>query len=257
MFSDIQLREVFHFCFLHRLLKISDINLYILKGGVNLRFYFGSPRYSEDMDMDVVAGNVGTLRKNGYKILEDAAFIRSLRVFGIDSIEVNDPGKAKHTRTTQRFGCSLVRTSGVRLPTKVEFSRRADDPGDAAATELLDSAIAHPYRKLAFPCRHYTGSAAALQKIHALAGRTVTQARDVFDLGILIRGGHLAAAVTDGMLHGAPVQQAIDSLLGLHWEDYDGQVVEYLDNDSREEFGDRDGWVTLQNLVFETLQDHV
>jgi hypothetical protein len=78
----------------------------------------------------------------------------------------------------------------------------------------------------------------------------------VFDLGILIRGGHLAAAVADGTLHGAPVQQAIDSLLGLHWEDYDGHVVEYLDDDSREEFGDRNGWVTLQNLVFESLQDH-
>lgn len=256
MFSDIQLREVFHFCFLHRLLKISDINLYVLKGGVNLRFYFGSPRYSEDMDLDVVAGNVGTLKKNGYKILEDAAFLRSLKVFGIDAIEVNDPTRAKHTQTTQRFGCSLVCSSGVRLPTKVEFSRRGDDPGDIAGIELLDAAIAHPYRKLAFRCRHYKGGTATVQKIHALAGRAVTQARDVFDLGILIRGGHLDTAATDGALASAPVQQAIDSLLGLHWEDYDGQVVEYLSDDSREEFGDRDGWVTLQNLVFEALQNH-
>lgn len=256
MFSDIQLREVFHFCFLHRLLKISEINLYVLKGGANLRFYFGSPRYSEDMDLDVVAGNVGTLKKNGYKILEDAAFLRSLRVFGIDAIEVNDPGKAKHTATTQRFGCSLVRSSGVHLPTKVEFSRRADDPGDAADIELLDAAIAHSYRKLAFRCRHYTGSAAAVQKICALAGRTVTQARDVFDLGILIRGGHLGTAVADDGLRDAPVQQAIDRLLALSWAEYDGQVVEYLDDDSREEFGGRDSWVTLQNLVFESLQNH-
>lgn len=74
MFSDIQLREAFHFCFLHRLLQISDIDLYVLKGGVNLRFFFGSPRYSEDMDLDVVAGSVATLKKNGYKILGDAAF---------------------------------------------------------------------------------------------------------------------------------------------------------------------------------------
>ena len=74
MFSDTQLREAFHFCFLHRLLKISDIDLYVLKDGVNLRLFFGSPRYSEDMDLDVVAGNVTTLRKNGNKILEDAAF---------------------------------------------------------------------------------------------------------------------------------------------------------------------------------------
>jgi predicted nucleotidyltransferase component of viral defense system len=256
MLSDTRLREVFHLCFLHRLLKISDINLYVLKGGVNLRFFFGSPRYSEDMDLDVTAGSVTTLRKNGYKILEDGAFQRSLRVFDIDAIDVNDPAKAKHTETTQRFGCALIRGSGVRLPTKVEFSRRADDPGDAAASELIDAAITRPYRKLAFRCRHYRGSAAVVQKIHALADRAVTQARDVFDLGILIRGGHLGTAVAEGALEKAPVQKAIDCLTGLGWEDYDGQVVEYLDDDSREEFGDRDGWQSLQDFVFESLEEH-
>jgi predicted nucleotidyltransferase component of viral defense system len=104
MFTDTQLREAFHFCFLHRLLQVSDIDLYVLKGGINLRFFFGSPRFSEDMDLDVVAGSVATLKKNGYKILEDASFLRSLRVFDIDAIDVNDPAKAKHTETTQRFG---------------------------------------------------------------------------------------------------------------------------------------------------------
>ena len=256
MFSDTQLREVFHFCFLHRLLKISDIDLYVLKGGVNLRFFFSSPRYSEDMDLDVVAGSVTTLKKNGYKILEDAAFQRSLRVFDIYAIDVNDPAKAKHTETTQRFACSLVRGSGVRLPTKIEFSRRADDPGDAAEVELLDTAIAQSYRRLAFRCRHYKGSAAVVQKIHALAGRAVTQARDVFDLGMLIRGGHLDAAIAEGALKFAPVKQAIECLMGLNWEDYEGQVVEYLDDDSRKEFDDRDVWVMLQNSVFESLEDH-
>ena len=144
----------------------------------------------------------------------------------------------------------------MHLPTKVEFSRRNHDPGGTADIELLDAAIAHPYRKLAFRCRHYKGSAATVQKIDALAGRAVTQARDVFDLGILIRGGHLDAAVADNSIQEAPVQRAIDSLLNLHWEDFDGQVLEYLDDDSRDEFGDRNGWVALQNLVFESLQGH-
>ena len=256
MLSDTQLREAFHLWFLHRLLMMSEINLYVLKDGVNLRFFFGSPRYSEDMDLDVTAGSVATLKKNGYKILEDGAFQRSLRVFDIDAIDVNDPAKAKHTETTQRFGCALVRGSGVRLPTKVEFSRRADDPGEAAESELIDAAIARPYRKLAFRCRHYKGSAAVVQKINALADRAVTQARDVFDLGILIRGGHLGTAIAEGALEKAPVPKAIDCLMGLGWEDYDGQVVEYLDDDSREEFGNRAGWMSLQNLVFESLEGH-
>ena len=67
IYSDTQKREVFHFLFLEELLKISDPRLYVLKGGVNLRFFFKSPRYSLDMDLDVLAGNVATLKKNGYK----------------------------------------------------------------------------------------------------------------------------------------------------------------------------------------------
>jgi hypothetical protein len=73
---------------------------------------------------------------------------------------------------------------------------------------------------------------------------------------MLIRGGHLDAAIAEGALKSAPVKQAIECLMGLDWEDYEGQVLEYLDDDSREEYGDRDGWVTLQNSVFESLQDH-
>ncbi len=77
MYTHRELREAFHFCFLERLLKVADASLFVLKGGVNLRFFFRSPRYSEDMDIDVVAGSVSTLKKNGYKVLEDAALRRT------------------------------------------------------------------------------------------------------------------------------------------------------------------------------------
>jgi hypothetical protein len=256
MFSDTRIREVFHFCFLERLLKTTDAGLYVLKGGVNLRFFFKSPRYSEDMDLDVLAGGVDTLRKNGYKILGDAAFQRSLRVFGIDGIDINDPHKAKHTQTTQRFRCSLVRASGQRLPTKVEFSRRKTDPGDDAVAEYLDAEIARVYRKLAYRCRHYSGAAAIVQKIEALAGRAVSQARDAFDLGILLQGGFLSAAAQQGALARAPLAKAIESLMSLTWADYEGQVLEFLDTDRREEYGTRATWESLQLRVLEALQAH-
>ena len=256
MLTDTQIREVFHFCFLQRLLRISDPSVYVLKGGVNLRFFFLSPRYSEDMDLDVLAGSVATLKKNGYKILEDAAFGRSLRVYGIDGIEINDPDKAMHTETTQRFRCSLITEAGQRLPTKVEFSRRAEDPDAAAPLETIDKEIARRYRQLAYRCRHYSGVAAVVQKIEALAGRALTQARDVFDLGILLQGGYLDAAAREEALAGAPVQQALACLMALGWEDYEGQVVEFLDPDSRAEFGNQAAWTELQTRVFEALEDH-
>ena len=254
MLSDTQVREVFHFCFLQRLLKLSDPGIYVLKGGVNLRFFFNSPRYSEDMDIDVLAGDVATLKKNGYKILQDAAFKRSLRVFDIDDIEINDPGKAKHTKTTQRFRCGLVTPAGQRLPTKVEFSRRSKGTSDGAVTELIDPEIARQYRKLAFRCQHYGGDVAIVQKVKALAGRTVTQARDVFDLATLYRGGYTPSVPLKRLMPEQEVTQAIDCLMELSWEDYQGQVVEFLDASSRGEYGDRNAWEWLQTFVLESIE---
>ena len=56
-----EIREIFHFLFLQKLFEISDPFLYALKGGVNLRFFFNSPRYSEDMDIDVFGGVGGEI----------------------------------------------------------------------------------------------------------------------------------------------------------------------------------------------------
>ena len=254
MFSDTQLREVFHFHFLERLLKQSDPGLYILKGGVNLRFFFNSPRYSEDMDIDVLAGGVQTLKKNGYKILNDPAFKRSLRSFDIADIEINDPAKSKQTDTTQRFRFGLLTVSGNRLPTKVEFSRRNHSEADKAETELVDPTIARMYRKLSYSCPHYTGPAAFIQKLRALAGRPVTQARDVFDLGILVRGGHGPPAPWSTLLTKDEYVTALDCLMSLDWEDYEGQVVEFFDDASRAEFGNKSAWEMLQNQLLTELE---
>ena len=253
MLSDTQIREVFHFSFLDRLLRLSDPSIYILKGGVNLRFFFNSPRYSEDMDIDVLAGSVATLKKNGYKILQDGAFKRSLRLFDIEDIEINAPNKAKQTTTTQRFRFSLITPAGHRLPTKVEFSRRKQDVAADAPMELIDPEIARQYRKLAYRCRHYPGEVAVVQKIKALAGRTVTQARDVFDLAILFTGGYTLPTGKEPWITKLQLAQAIDCLMGLTWDDYQGQIVEFLGTESREEYGTESAWESLQAQVLDTL----
>ena len=76
------------------------------------------------MDLDVIGGSVSTLTKNGYKILEDKAFQRSLRTYGIAELRINDKSKAKQTDTTQRFRLRLLNDAGEEFPAKVEFSRR-------------------------------------------------------------------------------------------------------------------------------------
>src|SRR3989338_7926132 len=120
MVTSLQIRELFHFLFLEQLLKTTSPRLYILKGGVNLRFFFKSPRYSEDIDLDVMKTSVETLKKNGYKILNAAPFRRTLSTYGIESLKINDPLKAKHTETTQRFKVQLHLTSGEVFPTRSE-----------------------------------------------------------------------------------------------------------------------------------------
>jgi predicted nucleotidyltransferase component of viral defense system len=243
MYSSRELREVFHFCFLERLLKIADANLFVLKGGVNLRFFFRSPRYSEDMDLDVLAGNVATLKKNGYKVLQDAAFRRPLRAYGIADIDVNDPDKAKHTATTQRFRVQLVTIGGERLPSKVEFSRRASAADhEGVESAQADSEIARRYQRLAFRCQHYNGQAAVVQKVLALAGRAVTQARDVFDLDILQRGGHTRGLGVHAIVGPAKCAAALEKLESLRFDDFAGQVLEFLDDDARRELDSPAAW---------------
>lgn len=249
MYTHRELREAFHFCFLERLLKVADASLFVLKGGVNLRFFFRSPRYSEDMDIDVVAGSVSTLKKNGYKVLEDAALRRTLRTYGIVDVEVNDPDKAKHTETTQRFRMQLVTAGGERLPSKVEFSRRAPAAAGGREAAQVDSEIARRYQRLAFRCQHYDGTAAVVQKVLALAGRPVTQARDVFDLDVLQRGGHTRNLALQTLVSAERRAAAAANARALDFDDFAGQVLEFLDDEQRRDFDDVAAWRAMVDHV--------
>lgn len=253
MLSDKLQREVFHFFFLERLLKISDPKFYILKGGVNFRFFFQSPRYSEDMDLDVIGGSVETLKKNGYKIIEDASFLRSLKVFGISNILVNDKSKAKQTETTQRFKLRLVNEAGEEFPTKVEFSRREMAPTEKYLLETINPRIARQFKKLSFPCYHYHPESAVSQKVRALAGRTETQARDVFDLYLLYLGGSFDRVTIHQTITPEEREKAMLSLCGLDFDNYSGQVVEYLEEEARIQYASRTSW----ELMLKTLEEHL
>ena len=244
-FSHRQQWKAFHLLFLEQLLRLADLKLFVLKGGVNLRFFFGSPRYSEDMDIDVLGGSVVTLRKNGYRILNDRAFVRALASFGIAELRVNDPARAKHTETTQRFRARLVTTAGDSLPTKVEFSRRM--PKGQYRKQPVDPHLSRRYRRLSFPCQHYVGVAAVQQKVDALIHRSEPQVRDAFDLYLLWLGGHWDTAA--GLLAEADKSRAQENLLSFGYLDYEGQVLDYLEPEARERFEGERQW----NEIGETL----
>jgi len=249
MFSDREIREVFHFCFLEQLLRISDPAIYILKGGVNLRFYFKSPRYSEDMDIDVTAGNVPTLKKNGYKILNDNSFIRKLKTYGIQNLLINDPAKAKQTETTQRFRLRLVNQSGKELPTKIEFSRRDKNLEIySSLVERIDTEFARKYNRLSYLVQHYDAQTMIVQKIEALAGRKEVQARDAFDIFILDIAGH-TQNFNPKLISKEILSQAQEALFSITYQDYEGKVLEFLDEDDKVNYSGLELWQEIQSRV--------
>jgi predicted nucleotidyltransferase component of viral defense system len=248
-YTDKQQREVFHLLFLERLFRISDPALYSLKGGINLRFFFNSPRYSEDMDLDVFGGSVETLKKNGYKILNDPSLLRMMQTYGVEGFKINDPSKAKQTETTQRFKLSLVNQSGEEFPTKVEFSRREKQNQKNILFENISPEIIFPYQRLSFQARHYHSDLAVVQKIQALGGRAEVQARDVFDLYILFLGGRLQSQNILSQTTDKERTAALTALIDLDFESYLGHVVEYLEPDAKKDYESEKKWNEMCDVV--------
>lgn len=202
------------------------------------------------MDLDVLGGSVTTLKKNCYKILENPSFKRTLGTYGIADLKLNDPSKAKQTETTQRFRVRLVNRSGEEYPTKVEFSRRTGI--ENFTEENIDPEIAGQYKRLAYRCQHFKGSAAVEQKIKALAGRPVTQARDVFDLYVLYLGHHFHNQ--DWNLNSELIQKACENAISVTYNQYRDQVEEYLTPEGQKDFGGVSKWNIILDCVLEQIK---
>ncbi|PJC48653.1 MAG: hypothetical protein CO035_02330, partial [Candidatus Omnitrophica bacterium CG_4_9_14_0_2_um_filter_42_8] len=78
MYNSLQLRELFHLEFLRWFGRKVKSESYALKGGANLRFFFNSIRYSEDMDLDIKGVQVHVLKDIAIKILQNLSFQDSL-----------------------------------------------------------------------------------------------------------------------------------------------------------------------------------
>src|SRR3989338_5893881 len=142
IYSSLQVREVFHLEFLRWFGRKLGAECYCLKGGVNLRFFFKSIRYSEDMDLDIRRIGVERVQKIVMGILLTSGFSDSLKSFGIEKAVPPNLAKAKQTETTQRFKIHLLTQSGEDLFTKIEFSRRGLKGSmtvESVSTEVLRS----------------------------------------------------------------------------------------------------------------------
>jgi hypothetical protein len=100
--------------------------------------------------------------------------------------------------------------------------------------------------------QHYDAGAAFAQKVSALAARTEPQARDIFDLKLLVDAGAAAGPLRKKQLEQLP--RAIENAMSISFEDFVGQVVAYLEPEHQADFSTRAAWEMLQEHVVDTLQ---
>ena len=253
MFTDpAQKREAFHLEFLRALTRSVPLSSFVLKGGGNLRFFFGSDRYSEDIDLDARDVAVHELRDKVMSILESTGLTATVQTFGIDRIRPPDMSRAKQTETVQRFKVHLLTGAGEDLSTKIEFSRRGVD--SPVQTEPVLPQVLAGYRMAPLILPHYTAEAAVGQKIRALLTRRKPEARDAFDLYVLSSRSEavdldLARQFTDEELH-----QARETVYSMDYNRYRDTVVSFLSPEDQPRYDSTQTWDQIRLVVISLIE---
>jgi len=239
--------EVFHLLFLDVLGRKVDKRFYGLKGGCNLRFYMKSIRYSEDMDLNVQTLSKEKLQDAVEGILESKPFRQILATHGLGIVRWSAP---KQTDTTQRWKLGLEsRNSTIPLPTKIEFSRRRMTEG--VEFESVDPALIGSYGLSPVMANHYGKVEAYRQKVEALVTRRSTQARDVFDLDLLIRSGVQSALGATALREG--LDEAASRAMSVTFDMFKSQVLSYLHEDYQSQYDSEPVWDEMVLRIVEAL----
>lgn len=246
-YSDLEIREVFHLEFLRYLGRRVRPESYALKGGVNLRLFFNSIRYSEDMDLDAVGIRVYSLKEHVMDILRSPAFQGNLKSFGIKEIVPPAIERAKQTETTQRFKIHLITSANMDLFTKIEFSRRGMS-GQAIVEAPLEPVLRR-YKINPVLVPHYDINSAVTQKIKALSDRTVVQARDIFDL-YLLSPRYLTGKTKKHMwMEKGVFRKAYENIFEVSFEVFRGAVIVYLSAEDQPVYDNHSAWEEIRLRV--------
>lgn len=228
--------ELFHLVFLDQMGRKLDKRNYVLKGGCNLRFFMKSFRYSEDIDIDAQTIPKEKLIDTVEGILKGTAFTH---ILGIKGIKIERFSAPKQTDTTQRWKILLSNTqSQLPLHTKIEFSRRGFREG--AVFESITPEIIKKYSISPIMANHYDMQSAYEQKIEALATRNTVQARDVFDLHLLISSG-VNCVVKNEKTRGK-IDLAASNAMIVTFDIFKSQVLSYLANEYQSQYDSKPLW---------------
>ena len=213
-----------------------------------MRFFFKSIRYSEDIDFDVKTIAKETLRQKVNKLLDSTPFLQSLKLKGIEIHQKTEP---KQTETTQRWKLSLKAARlSLPIPTKIEFSSRKMN--ENCLYEPVDPELIHSYNLYPILLNHYSIQAAFTQKIDALINRNETQARDVFDLKLLLNCGAKTEHIPDQLREHAFI--GIENLMTISFQEFKSQVVAYLMDHYQNFYNTPDKWQILQGDIMRMLE---
>lgn len=224
--TQAQIIEIFHLLFL-RVMAPGNAEWFTLKGGANLRYFFASPRYSNDIDLDFAGRESWAVAKAVESGLGGKALSILARAANLSIEEQTAP---KQTPTTLRWKLGLRAPEHQDLiRTKIEFSGRVNESVDAEFAVVPDDVV-RPYALNAPTVRHYRETAAIDQKIAALALRSETKARDIFDLDLLFRQRRAAQARLTG-LDATHSSAAAERALAIPFASFVSEVAPFLDAD--------------------------
>jgi len=258
MYNSLQQREIFHLEFLRWFGHKADAKYYALKGGVNMRFFFSSLRYSEDMDIDVSGLSIEVLQEMVLEILLAQSFSNIFKSYGINSVIAPDITKAKQTETTQRFKIHLITFAGEDLFTKIEFSRRGLKKG--ILVQSVSDQILRSYKLTPLLIPHYNIKSAIIQKIDAVASRSVVQARDIYDLYIL-NSQFTDTEITEfEIIEKDKLEKAYNNVFVVTFEQFRDSVVSYLSPEEQSIYAKDSSWDEIRlkaaNLIGEFRREH-
>jgi len=246
VYDQMQSKEIFHLEFLRFLSGKVKTKYFSLKGGANLRFFFRSIRYSEDMDLDVSGVGVTALKDIVMKIFQAPYFQDSLTQFGIERVVPPDIIKAKQTETTQRFKIHLITFAGEDLFTKVEFSRRGFKGN--IVVQPVSNAVLRSYKLSPLVVPHYDIQSSAMQKIEALAARAVIQARDIFDLYIL-SSQFDSVQLKEIKIKSSRLTKAHENVFEVNFEKFRDTVISYFSAEDQAVYNSASLWDEIKLKV--------
>jgi len=250
--TPLQVAESFHLAFLQALAVRANASAWALKGGGNLRFFYPSERFSENIDLDTFDIEPWVFQERVDQTLASDLLARTLRVLGTHVDHVN-PKERSDTKSKWVIGLTHT-LDGEPVYTQVEVSHREYPYRDFVRIEPVTEAAVAPYaavlRRPTFG--HYLPRAAVAQKVDALCGRTVPQPRDVFDLDLLFRVA--PDAVKRGDIAEADLRTAIARIFEIGYDEYRSKVLSFIEPAVVPLHEAADAWKSMQIGVAERLE---